>query len=90
MKTTFKDRNGNIYFVNDERVADMTREEARKRVSEAYNIVGSGKEFVNALEALGLIKFDEPEIIFRCLGNTMTLEEIKELLGRSGYGVYKL
>ena len=37
----------------------MTREEAARKVSEAYNIMGSGKEFVKALEALGLIKFEE-------------------------------
>lgn len=47
----------------------MTREEARKLISQKHDGVITAGALLNCLEALGLLKFDEPEMVeWRCEG----------------------
>lgn len=72
----------------------MTREEAVKKVKDCGDIYGKG--FINALEAIGLIKFDEPKLILYRVKTThdvecgpIELDEIKKALSVAGYEIVK-
>lgn len=105
----FKTKDGNIYEVMDERVNDMTRDEAIEKFHEImYPETYKGDGFVNAVkfdkdrawakkaiaayEALGLIKFDEPELgpMFD-VGpfKHLSLNAISLMLYEAGYKVVK-
>lgn len=62
IKYVFKSSNGVNYIVNDEfvRIERMTREEAERKIYSCFYGTEKRKGFLDGLEALGLIKFEEP------------------------------
>ena len=100
MNYKFKSEEGYIYKVLDERVCEMTREEAVAKILKA-NAVGqiTGEKFLNGLEALGLIKFEEvvkPKFVSiphaGGLGRdrvTVSVDDMIEALNRLDYQIIK-
>lgn len=83
----FKSKEGVNYIVNDERVSEMTREEAVNKLNAADTF--SSVKLLNAFEALGLIKFEEEKKSVTTIFG-LPLDRVIEVLKENGYCVYKL
>lgn len=77
------------------RKSQMTREEAKRRVEKICGLPLGQGNIVDALEALGLIKFEEPiqksidDCLTPCFGSFAGRDAVKKALDDAGYKIVK-